>query len=81
MASNEGFEVRKYTSPYSLLVIGPAGIRRIYTPFTVTCRNDIHIGFTKGQELKVTRVLLGGQKRLMFEINNKIFIHSLFQIP
>lgn len=81
MASNKEFEVRRYSSPFSLLVIGPAGIRRIYTPFTVTCRNDIQNRFSNSQKLTVTRVLLGGQKQLMFEVANEIYIHSLFQIP
>lgn len=81
MASNNEFEVRKYSNPFSLLVIGPAGIRRIYTPFTVICIMGIQNGFVKGQELKVTRVLLGGQKQLMFEVDHEIYIHSLFQIP
>lgn len=73
-------EIRMYSDSFSLLVIGPKGIRRIYTPFTVKPR--IRSGRRSSDEvLKVTRILLGNQDRIMFEINNDIFNHSLFLIP
>lgn len=72
-------EIRKYTSPNSLLVIGPRGLRRIYTPFLVLVKaNTAH--FKANTVQTVTRVGLGKEGGILFVIHDRSFGHSLFLI-
>ena len=73
-------EVRIYLDPHSLLVIGPKGISRRYTPFAVVFRRDFG-SFKKLQETFVQKILPGDLNKLIFEVEGKPLPHSLFLIP
>lgn len=72
-------EIRRYTSPHSLLVIGPRGLRRIFTPFKVTSRNESG-EFKKGMVAEVSRVALGTKGQLLFDVGGQLYLHSQFNI-
>jgi len=79
LGSDHFDEIRKYPSPHSILVIGPRGLRRISTPFIVTCRCDIKDS-RKGMNILVSRVLLGTEGQLLFEVMGCAYPHSYFDI-
>ncbi len=72
-------EIRRYTSPNSLLVIGPRGLRRVFTPFNVSSRVNSK-SFTIGAVATVNKVELGKQGELLFEVGGSIYPHSWFYI-
>lgn len=69
-----------YCSHNSILIVNSLGrMRRLYTPFRVTCRED-YLGLRKGMSIYVDEVGATDQDELLFITNAGIYAHSRFTI-
>ena len=76
--------MERYTVNYcdhtSILIVNALGrIRRLYTPFRVTCRED-YLGLRKGTSVYIEEVATTPQDELLFITNTGIYAHSCFTI-
>ena len=63
----------------SLLVVGKNGLRRIFCPFRVVCREPILYHFP-GEVLFVSHVKLNQDLMLAFKIGEEFFLYRFFEI-
>lgn len=75
----EGYTV-SYCDHTSILIVNTMGrIRRLYTPFRVTCRED-YMGLRKGTSIYVDEVSTSPQDDLLYITSLGVFAHSHFTI-
>ena len=72
-------EINRYCSPYSLLVLTPKKLVRLYCPFKVKAMYNSN-GINKGEEYQVGKVQIQTNRKIIYIINGSAYIYSLFRI-
>ena len=79
MSSNEMTEINRYCSPYSLLVLTPKKLIRMYCPFNVEAVSNAN-GILKGNIYRVMKVQIYTDRRMIYVIDNATYMYHLFKI-
>jgi len=79
MSGNEMTEINRYCSPYSLLVLTPKKLIRLYCPFSVEAVHNAQ-GIRMGEEYKVSKVQIYTDRKMIYMINSTAYSYSLFRI-
>lgn len=79
MSSNEMNEINRYCSPYSLLVLTPKKLLRLYCPFAVEALYNSE-GISKGESYQVSKVQIYTDRKMVYIINETAYIYSVFRI-
>ena len=79
MGSNEMTEINRYCSPYSLLVLTPKKLVRLYCPFAVEALYNSE-SITRGESYQVSKVQIFTDRKMVYIINETAYIYSLFRI-
>ena len=80
MNKNQKVELLKYSSPYSILVVGyDDKLMELRCPFKVEVRESFGSEI-KGEILDVNKVLLSERLTVIFQINNRQYHHYHFHI-
>jgi hypothetical protein len=75
----QGYTV-SYCDHSSILIVNSLGkMRRLYTPFRVTCKEDYQ-GLRKGASVYIEEVASTPQGDLLFITNTGTYTHSYFKI-
>ena len=72
-------EINRYCSPYSILVITPGRLLRLYCPFKVRVIFPVK-KFNPGEILKVSQVLLTHDLYMVYMINKEGYFYYHFAI-
>jgi hypothetical protein len=72
-------EINRYCSPYSILVITPKKLIRLYCPFAAIV--IIPVGDLKlDEQIKVQQVKTTREKQLVYLVDNKAYYYYYFTI-
>ena len=72
-------QINRYCSPYSLLVLTPKKLLRLHCPFMVEALYNSD-GIAEGGRYQVGKVLIYEDRKLVYIINSKAYLFSLFRI-
>lgn len=72
-------EINRYCSPYSLLVLTPKKLIRVYCPFNVEAVSNAK-GILKGNIYRVILVKIYTDRQMIYVIGDKAYSYYMFKI-